>query len=235
MVCSSSRDLLPYSYVIWVHAQWVLMTGQPHTLFLVRAAPVGSSVGHIVSWPLLAALLSDQWVTVVARKDEDEQEYIRASDNLEPEDEATVHGIVMKLSPVEDSKWPGNELTSFYLTHFRSLSCSGWRVHCSLPSRALLPLLSMFAVLHWATLSRYVEHAQQLNHVFLLPRMPILFNPDRWTHGQTDTWTHGQTNFHWTIKCGAWAQLRVVSHNPDLLYLCLSYAIKYHRLPYLFE
>ena len=38
---------------------------------------------------------------------------LRASDNLEPVDKATVHGIVTKLSPVKDSKRPGNEQKYF--------------------------------------------------------------------------------------------------------------------------
>ena len=42
---------------------------------------------------------------------------LRASDNLEPVDKATVHGIIMKLSPVKDSKQPGNEQKKYFECH----------------------------------------------------------------------------------------------------------------------
>ena len=57
------------------------------------------------------------------------------------------------------------------------------------PSRTLLPHVYRSSGVMLSMRNKIV----QLNYVFLSPCIPIMFHPDRWTHGRT--------NFHWMIKC----------------------------------
>ena len=62
-------------------------------------------------------------------------------------------------------------------------------VCCMLPFQALLPLAleSIHVCRSSCVMLSMRNKTVQLNHVFLLPRMPIMFHLDRRTHRQTDT------------------------------------------------
>ena len=57
--------------------------------------------------------------------------------------------------------------------------------------------------------------AVQLNHVFLSPRMPIMFHPDRRTHGQTDT-----RSDELPLNDQMWGSLTLVPDNNIMPHCC---------------
>ena len=56
--------------------------------------------------------------------------------------------------------------------------------------------------------------------------MPIMFHPDRWTHGQTDARTHSQTDFLRTIKCAARLRLPPITDSHESLKNGLDHSIE---------